>query len=388
MEYTADSESPDDFHFWTGIWTIAGALRRRVWIEMRKFQWTTNFYVILVGPPGVVTKSTTINAGYNLLSKIEGVKFGSESATWQALGDDLAAAVEYTAFVNRHGEEARMAMAAVNINVSELGTFLMMDEPKFIPFLIEMWDGKVKPFTHRIRSGPTMTIDNPWLNVVACTTPSWLQENFPVSAIGGGFTSRVVFVYGDKKRQLVPFPDELTPDAEYYSLEARLVEDLQEIALQAGEYKIAPAARDWGREWYTKHWGEQAANTIGSRYDAYRARKQTFVFKLAMILTAARDNSKIITLDRVKEAEAILGTIEPHMQRVFESIGVVDEARHSTEIISFVRAHGWLTADDLWRCVMNFMREKDFEESLKSAVRGGLLKIEVRDGRRGVSVPA
>ena len=57
--YTADSESPREFHLWTGIWTLAGALRRRVWIDMRKFQWTPNFYIVLVGPPGIVNKSTT-----------------------------------------------------------------------------------------------------------------------------------------------------------------------------------------------------------------------------------------------------------------------------------------------------------------------------------------
>src|SRR5574343_321589 len=60
VAFTADSESPDDFHFWTGVATIAGALRRRVWIDMRKFQWTPNFYIILVGPPGIATKSTSI----------------------------------------------------------------------------------------------------------------------------------------------------------------------------------------------------------------------------------------------------------------------------------------------------------------------------------------
>lgn len=81
MLYTRDSESPDEFHFWTGVSTIAGALRRRVWIDMRKFLWTPNFYIILVGPPGIVTKSTTTSVGYNLLRHVEGVHFGPDSAT-------------------------------------------------------------------------------------------------------------------------------------------------------------------------------------------------------------------------------------------------------------------------------------------------------------------
>jgi hypothetical protein len=81
----------------------------------------------------------------------------------------------------------------------------------------------------------------------------------------------------------------------------------------------------------------------------------------------------------------VLETAEPHMIKVFESIGIVDEARRTSELEKFVHAHTWLSADQLWRFVMNIMTQKDFEESLKSAVRGGLLKVEVRHGVRGVT---
>ena len=47
MHFTRTSEAPDAFHFWSGVGTIAGALRRRVWLDMRHFQWTPNFYIIL-----------------------------------------------------------------------------------------------------------------------------------------------------------------------------------------------------------------------------------------------------------------------------------------------------------------------------------------------------
>ncbi len=51
--YTKHSEAPDLFHFWTGVSVVAGALRRQVWIDQRYFQWTPNFYIVLVGPAGV-----------------------------------------------------------------------------------------------------------------------------------------------------------------------------------------------------------------------------------------------------------------------------------------------------------------------------------------------
>ena len=59
MEYTAPLESPDRMHFWTGVSTIAGALRRKVWIDQRYFQWTPNFYIVLAAPAGIIAKSST-----------------------------------------------------------------------------------------------------------------------------------------------------------------------------------------------------------------------------------------------------------------------------------------------------------------------------------------
>ena len=83
--FTAASEAPLDFHFWTGVSTIAATLRRQVWRDELLYKWTPNFYIIFVGPPGIVTKSTTLNIGYSLLRKVPGIHFGPDSMTWHGL---------------------------------------------------------------------------------------------------------------------------------------------------------------------------------------------------------------------------------------------------------------------------------------------------------------
>ena len=94
MAHSAHSESPDTFHFWTAVSTIAGALRRRVWIDNKYFQWTPNFYIVFVAPPGIAAKTTTINIGMNLLRRVPGVHFGPNSVTWQALIEAFARSTE------------------------------------------------------------------------------------------------------------------------------------------------------------------------------------------------------------------------------------------------------------------------------------------------------
>jgi len=83
LEYSSLSEAPENFHFWTAVSCIAGALRRRVWIDQGYFQWTPNFYIIFTAPPGIVSKSTTASIGMRLLREVPGIQFGPDaSSAW------------------------------------------------------------------------------------------------------------------------------------------------------------------------------------------------------------------------------------------------------------------------------------------------------------------
>lgn len=384
MAYTADSEAPNDFHFWTGVWTIAGALRRRVWIDMRKFQWTCNFYIVLVAPPGIATKSTAARSGWRLLEKIKGIHFGPPSMTWQALTESLAAAIEHLDIVDRRtGELLLIPMSCLNILVSELGTFLKPQDSALMDVMTDLWDGQLSLWGHKTKTAGQVDIKNPWLNIIGCTTPAWLRSNFPEQLIGGGLTSRVVFVYGNTKRRLVPFPDEEVPEKVYYDIEQKLIDDLTEIASMQGEYHLTSEARAWGHQWYTKHWGtDRPAHMASDRYEGYVARKQTHMMKLAIVLAASQSNLLEITQKHLEEAEALLTGTEPHMMKVFESIGMVDEAKHVAEICAYVRTHKMLTSDQLWSLVGSVMSQREFNEAIHAAVRGGALKVVLHPTER------
>ncbi|TXH42236.1 MAG: hypothetical protein E6Q97_36170, partial [Desulfurellales bacterium] len=58
LDYTEGTEAPRVMHFWAGVSAIASVLRRRVWIDMTRFQWYPNFYIIFVAPPGIISKTT------------------------------------------------------------------------------------------------------------------------------------------------------------------------------------------------------------------------------------------------------------------------------------------------------------------------------------------
>jgi hypothetical protein len=385
MSYTYASESPDDFHFWTGVSTIAGALRRRVWIPMNSFDWIPNFYIILVGPPGVAAKSTTIGVGMDLLREVPGIKFGSESGTWQKMAIKLQESTEYVDYIDRYGMQQTAPMSCLTIPVSELGTFLKMSDDAYSSALIALWDG-ARVFSHDTISGGNTEVKFPWLNVIAATTPAWLRANFPEHAIGGGLTSRIIFVYGEQKRKLVAYPDEVTPSREYLNFRAQLIEDLTQISELKGEYTMDPDAREWGREWYETHWSNRPAHMASDRYGGYIARKQTHIHKLAIVIAAAQRNELVIEKADLETANALTTKIEADMIRVFESVGVVDEARYRHEILQFVAAHKWLDTQTLWKLCMNIIPQREFNIAVRDAVQNGILRVTERDGIKGVEL--
>lgn len=386
MHHTRASEAPNEFHFWAGVSTIAGALRRRVWIEQYIYQWTPNFYIVLVSPAGIATKSTTISLGTSLLRQVDGIHFGPESMTWQFLQADFAKASEYFTWQDSKGKDQTTPMAALTIPISELGTFLRTEDAALMSFLTRMWDGQKDTFAHGTLSSGKIVVENPWLNIIGATTPTWLRNNFPENLIGEGLTSRVVFVYAEHKRQFVAYPSTVVRGDNFFEHEAKLVADLKEIASLAGPYEMTNEALLWGEDWYRKLWTSRPVHLASERYSGYISRKQTHVHKLAIVLAAAKRSVRVIEKEDLVEADMLLTDIEKHMIRVFESMGVVTEARHVQEIVAFVRAHGFMTSNDLWVKCNNVMPRKEFVEALRMAVENGILEKTTQNGALGVVV--
>lgn len=373
VNHTRFSESPDSFHFWTAVATIAGALRRRVWIDERHFQWTPNFYIVLVGPPGVAAKSTSIRTGLSMLEKVPGIFMGPQSMTWQSLTDTLEKAQELVTMPETNIEEP---MSCITIGVSELGTFLRPDDQELVDVLVDMWDGQKTTWRRSTKTQGQTTINNPWLNVIACTTPAWLKANFPDVLIGGGLTSRMLFIFNDKKRQLVAYPSQFVNQTEYKEEQEYLLHDLLQISTLCGEYKLTDAARAWGTEWYRLHWTSAKSSYMASeRFAGYFARKQTHLHKLAIVLAAAKRNTLIIEEEDLIEANTLITELEVDMQHVFSSIGVSQGAKISTEILALIRNNKEITLKDLWRLCFNTTAQKDFQDAVKAAVEAGYVKV-------------
>lgn len=376
VAHERNSESPPSFHYWTAVFTVAGALRRRVWIDQRRFQWTTNMYIVLVAPPGVAAKSTTMRVGLNLLQRVEGIRLGPQSMTWQALFDAFILAKD----VLELPAQDPIPMSCLSIGIGELGTFMDPKNRECMDMITALWDGQKEPLKRMTRKDGELIIHNPWLNFLACTTPAWLKENFPEVQVGAGLTSRIIFVYGAEKAKYIAYPAQQVEDEAYKDEEIALLHDLQRIANLQGEYKLTPSAVEWGEWWYRHHFnGGKPSHLASGRFDGYLARKQTHIHKLAMVLAASTRNELIITDRDLKEAEAQVSALETTMVKVFDSIGVAQGARSASEVVTLIKNHGRITNTLLWNQLFNIMEQKTYIESINAACAAGHVKKEKLD---------
>lgn len=374
IDYASHSEAPRYMHFWSGVSAIAGALRRKVWIDLGYFQWHPNFYIIFVAPPGIVSKSTTTGISMNLLRQVPGINFGPDVVTWQALVSCFAEGAEAFEFDGKVH-----SMAALTLESSEFGNLLDPQDRKMVDLLVHLWDGKQGSFSKATKHSGSDNVENPWINIIACTTPSWVAGNFPEYMIGGGFTSRCVFVYADKKEKLVAYPN-LAMKFNREEEERKLLEDLISISNLVGEYKLTPAAYKWGEAWYESHYRNKKMHLDDSRFGGYIARKQSHIHKLAMVLAAATSDQLAITDEHLALADSMVSDLEQDFAKVFSRIGKSDTSVHVDRLLEYIEKRGRTPYQELYHFVhSHFPKARDFEDVVAGCVKSGKLRL-IREG--------
>lgn len=375
MEYASYGEAPAHLYFWTAVSTMAGCLRRNVWLDQAYFKWHPNFYILLVAPPGIVSKSTTAGIGMDLLKRVPGINFGPSVVTMQALLGAMAAVSEDPKL-----EDGTFGatQSALTIESSEFGNLLNPQDKDMVDMLVNLWDGKEGELKKETKHSGNDTVTNPFLNIIACTTPAWIAGNFPEYMIGGGFTSRCVFVYADQKARYVAYPG-LDVPASMADTATKLVEDLIQISKIHGEFRMTPDAIQWGKAWYEKLYKERPINLDDARFGGYIARKQSHLHKLAMVLSAAEDSNLFLTAEHMSLADNMLADLEPDMSMVFSKIGKSEESVYIDRMVELVHRRGpaGMPYWEVYKTVhMYFPSMRDFEDLMSGCIKAGFLKLQ------------
>ncbi len=320
-EYTKDTEPPPRYHVWTGIYVVTSALQRKVWLPFGRRRLFPNLYIILVSPPGRCRKGAAISLGVDLLKKVPGISVTSDSTTREQLIRAMANARNDLSYEEEGGGLIMEQHCSVSVVSKELGSFLGVKNTHLITFLTDIYDCDDE-WEYSTKHSGTDKIQGACLNFIGAITPEWLARNLPMDAIGGGYSSRVLFVVGRRKHKRVTIP----PDSPELRTMARLLsEDLEKIATLTGPFRWAPEAFTQFDEWY-QGIDDENPSIDDPRFAGYLERKPSMVLKSAMSISVANRDTLVLTPDDVAQARALIEDLEGYMTDAFGGLGEYDKA--------------------------------------------------------------
>lgn len=344
LDYTENTEPPLSYHIWTGLSTIASALQRKVWIDWGHETIYPNMYIVLIGPSGRCRKGTAMNIGKALLREIKDVKITSESITREALIRLMKGSVanmsdpKNPSIIHMH--------CSITVFSEELSVFLGQNDIRFLSNLTDWYDSRDR-WTYETKGAGKDSIEGVCVNMLGATAPDWLQSILPEEAIGGGFTSRIIFIVEERKGKTISNP---SLSSEEYRMRERLLYDLEQIVLLKGSMAFTPEAQEMYENWYEEQdvQASRGNHPIDDpRFAGYCERRPTHVKKLSMILSASRSNSMLIDVTDFERALELLRAAEAKMARTFGGLGSSQYGVITEKVLRYIEAHGRVSRSDL-----------------------------------------
>jgi len=373
LKYAQGSESPEDFHIWTAIGILASAMGRNCFKDQGMWKIYPSLYVVLVAESALLHKSTALSIGKNLLqtSLPEDLFFFSQKVTPQSFIHFLSQVYEDT-------KASEAIIYASEFSVT-LGNSKLDDS--LLKILTDLYDCPDSWSYATIGRGLDRC-DKVCLNMLAGTTPDWLKSSLPTESLGGGFFSRLILV-----NRFEPGPRVAHPKA-HMTTEARVarencLNDLQAIRANVqGEFDFDKEAYDMYEDWYNDHNDPMGC---APHLRGYYGRKPDTIIKLAMILSASKNDSKVITARDLESAVNLLNENEEFLTELQENLGQSEEGKKRERVLflikKFATKNQAVTHSKVLQNCSHQINAMQFRQIIDTLVEEGLVMI--RKGVRG-----
>ena len=358
IEYTEEQESPTAFHHWVAISIISAVLKRNVWIPRVKYTIYPNLFVILIAGSAKCRKSVSIRIGMDVLKSIkQPPTIFAQKITTEA----LIHALEESAVKEK--------MCYGIIVASELSVFLGTDAIRsgIIPALTDLYDSPAK-WQYHTRARGREELNNVTLSMLAASTKDWLKTSIPASAIGGGFTSRIIFVVEENPSKLILFPQE---KAESEHLRQSLVADLEEICKIKGAVQFTHGARELALEWYER----EACEVHDEKIDGYFGRKHDTMFKLATVLSVSENSTLLVEAHHIERALKLLEHNEKYLNTILESVTSSDIGGDTEKVLMIIKKFGRIQHTNLLRKCWRYADAMAFGAMITTLLESGEIEM-------------
>lgn len=397
LQLRADTEPPPIYHRWCFLTCMSAFMARKVWFPFGDSNINTNMFTMLIGDPGA-RKTTAINqavslfsaAGYNTLAarrtskekflqdlegkydedeeydrKAGGRKNGKKHKIVEVDLEDVMIDEDENAPEDRSPKHVLVA-------ADEFNNFMGNGNIEFLSLLGELWDwdNTAIPYTYRLKNSRSVAIWQPTVSILAGNTPENFRLTFPEEALGQGYMSRQLLVYGERTGIKISFPKP-ADDA----LKLRILEMLTKSQMLEGPMKITNGAREMLDKLY-RTWQD----LDDRRFKAYSNRRYTHLIKLSMIYACIRQRVVIIEED-ILHANTVLAFTENLMPKAMGELGKSRNSEAAQKIMqALYEARAPMSAQQIWRVVsMDLERMSDLGTVLDGLKQADKLQVIAGD---------
>lgn len=370
--FTEDTEVPAAFAVWTGVSTVSAAMGRDCFVDQGYFVIYPNLYIVLVAGSARCRKSTAIAIADDLIKHIiPKVNVLSQKLTAEGLIGALSG------MIGHEGDTEIIPAAVGVVLVDELST--LIDKNAFktgtIALLTSLYDAK--DFEYLTRGRGRELVKNPCLSILGGSTISWIKEAIPAVSIGGGFTSRIVFVYRKMRDKLVPWP---VMSSENKKRREDIIHDLNEVAKMRGSFGITPDARKMYEDEYV-HFYRHSELMMDDGLDGYANRRHHMLLKMAMIASASRRDNRLIELNDMSLAINMLRKAEESMPLIIKALTSKETGDIFEAILKYMMAKKVVHKAELVRRFRHQMTSTELDIYMRSLEEEGAVRVEVDRGK-------
>ncbi len=343
--WTQDIESADVYLRWGWYGAVLSTLRREVWMtgadptDNLNCIWPNEF-ILFVGPPAA-GKGRAMNAAHYLLSFVRDggkrvIHAGPSSGSMQGLLKRLS---EATYERNVIGLPDTYRYHCMTISSEELGVLLKKEDKDTGPVLQQTYDAR--SFDKTTVTADCFDMEHVCLNMISCTQPDWIKNNFNTSLFAQGLMSRFVIVFADGPRF---FRDSIEPVKEAQEAKVKLVEHLTKLSKLFGRVQFTSEAIEYRRQIIMpvnvkENYFHTRANN-SQWLESYYNRKRLHWFKLSLAMHFSESTEMLIDRPIMEEAYNFINKTELDMHRAFEKIALNPNYDMQQKMVALVKLSG------------------------------------------------
>ena len=390
LDYTKGQESPRDFHFWTAVSLLSGAVGRKVWLPRGHDRLYPNHYVILVAGSAMSRKSSAINIGVGLLRRATQNKI--DSGLTQGLSTILSGKMTPEALcraISSRGLEGMLESDTTPVVTdrtsrpcylfsSELGVFLSKAAQSngLVDLLIDWYDCP-DVFEYITKTSGSDYVYEVYVSLLSATTPDWIAQNVTSSVFNQGFVGRVIFVHSERSNVRIAHP---VVDSVLEKLRDRLVNHLEHRMGMEGEMQLTQDAWDYFESWYNSRVESETLDNVQS---GFFGREHTHVLKLAMTFSIARRRTLVTHKCDVHDAIGKISHTFEGLNSIFKEVKYANEIFETKIVEGVIKDARKIDRTTLLKAVYRKMNKDKLDECLSILKAAGVIDEEVKAKKGG-----